>query len=109
MAELAVRPKEKSTIFLPASLSLAGIPLIPIALTWTLKTLAGAVVNLRENVSISSPTAEIEIALSGDDLAIGSGDDGRRVLTLTGTFYSDFHGAAFPLVSQLFFTIEDLL
>lgn len=111
MAELSVRPAEKGTIFLPATLTLGGIPLVPITLAWTLKNLAGAVVNSRENIEIGSPTSEIEIALSGDDLAVNetNGDDGRRVLTLSGTFYSAQHQASFPLVSQLFFTIEDLL
>lgn len=54
------------------------------SMTWTLTDTDGAVINGREDVSISSPTAEQTIILSGDDLALTNQEHEYewRVLTI---------------------------
>ena len=57
------------------------------AILWTLTDLSGAVINSRENVSVSAASS-VEIFLSGDDLTIAdqNNDLEKRIITIQTTY-----------------------
>lgn len=61
--------EQSSTVYSAAFTDENGDPVTPDSVLWTLTTTAGTVVNSRCNVSIS-PSATVNIVLSGDDLAM---------------------------------------
>ena len=75
-----------------------GEDLTMITLNWTLTDLDGTVINSREDVTVTAPTASETIALSGNDLAIQDQDNKteRRLLTIKAT-YDTGDGALLPL------------
>lgn len=78
----------------------------PTVITWTLTNTEAVVINSREDVSVASPAAALDLVLSGDDLAIG--DNGReRVLTVEWEYDSDL-GSNLPEKDELRFEIEEL-
>ena len=101
---------EKSTIVIRASFSDEdGTPEAPGTLSWTLTTSAGVIVNSREDVEVVSPTANEDIVLYGDDLAIlGTTDNRIRILTLQGT-YDSVLGSNLPINDSCTFMIQDLV
>ena len=86
-----------------------GDSVAPDTLTWTLTDSSGTVINSRTSVSVSSPTASEDIVLSGDDLALQSGESGdtMRILTIQATYDSDA-GTDLPLNDAAYFYIKDL-
>jgi hypothetical protein len=87
-----------------------GDPVTPTAANWTLTDESGAAINSRENVVLSGLAAEMEVVLSGNDLAISSGFSGvseMRVFTIEATYNSDL-GVGLPLKDQLKFPVYNL-
>jgi len=78
----------------------------PKSATWTLTDAAGNVVNGRNDVSIT-PASTITVLLSGDDLAVPAGDDGRRALLLEWIYDSSL-GSDLPGKEVVYFTITPL-
>lgn len=79
----------------------------PDELKWTLTTLSGVVVNGRADV-IVTPAATVTIVLKGDDLQILDWqDDGKRLLTVEGTYTSDA-GTGLPINEEYEFTVRPL-
>lgn len=109
--QLTVRPNEQGTLILTASFkNEAGNLITPNAntLKWTLLRLDGSIVNLRQDVAITSG-ASVSIVLSDADLALVDGKDtGHRVLLLKGTYDSGAY-TSLPLRDEVGFTINNLL
>ena len=82
----------------------------PTAITWTLSTSGGTVINSRTAVSVAAPASTINILLSGLDLAFQTGEynTAERVLTINATYTSDL-GAALPLKEEFNFIIDNLI
>jgi hypothetical protein len=85
-----------------------GDSVAPDTLTWTLTDSSGTVINSRTSVSVSSPTSSEDIVLSGNDLALQTGESGDtlRLLTVEATYDSDA-GLDLPLKDVAFFYIKD--
>lgn len=82
-----------------------GADLSPDTATWTLTELDGTVVNSRQGVSISSPTASEKVRLQGNDLAILDGDDIEdRVFTVEATYDSST-----PIKDEARFQVQALV
>lgn len=82
-----------------------GADLAPDTATWTLTKMDGTVVNSRENVEISSPTASEKVVLQEDDLAILDGgllED--RVFTVKATYSSGR-----PFNEEVLFSVQALV
>lgn len=78
------------------------------ALTWTLTTLDGTVINSREDVAVGSITNPVTVVLSGDDLPFsGSGASVWLELTVEGTYNSDL-GTGLPVTGSCQFQVDDL-
>jgi hypothetical protein len=77
-------------------------------LTWSLFDADGNVVNSREDVAID-PAESVTIVLSGDDLALASGETGGvyRYLLIKGTYNSSTLGNNALLRLQCAFPIAD--
>lgn len=107
MTTLTTAARDKSTYVVTAAFTdSAGADVIPDSITWTLTDSYGTVINSREDVSIASPAASIDIVLSGDDLSF---DDGKkRVLTINATYSSD-EGSGLPLREEAVFGIDGLI
>lgn len=80
----------------------------PTSATWTLTDIDGTIINSREDVSISSPTSSEDVVLSGNDLAMQSGETGSvvRVFTVEAVYNSDL-GSSLPLKASCKFIIND--
>lgn len=79
----------------------------PTDLSWTLKDLAGTVVNDREDEEIYAPGSVSYITLTGNDLAIDGYFSARRVLTVTGHYDSSL-GEGLPLAAGCILDIDRL-
>ncbi len=102
------RAVEKSTVAVTAAFTdEAGADVTPNALTWTLSTDDGTVINERDSVVIT-PDSTVTIVLSGDDLEVFADDSGIRVLTVEGTYDSSL-GSDLPLKDELHFAVDDLV
>ena len=77
----------------------------PTAITWTLTTPEGTVVNSRSAVSVP-PSSSVEIVLSGADLDYDTSN--QRVLTIEATYDSTL-GAGLPLKDEVWFSIINLV
>jgi hypothetical protein len=82
----------------------------PTAFTWSLSTMAGAIVNSRSDVVVAGAST-INILLTGNDLALlsGEGTNGerqvKRLLTYAATYTSDL-GAGLILRGEAVFAIN---
>ena len=89
-----------------------GTAVAPVSMTWTLTDLGGTIINSREDVPVSTPTASEDIVLSGDDLALQAGETTEekvhRKFTVSGTYDSSL-GAGLPWHSEVVFPIRALL
>lgn len=83
-----------------------GASATPQSATWTLTDRAGNVINSRSAVSVT-PGTSIIVLLSGNDLAIAAGDDGRRALLLEWIYDSSL-GNDLPGKDVCYFTITPL-
>jgi len=109
--ELTTHAKEKSTYIITASFTDEDDAAVaPKTLTWTLTDDQGDVINGREDVEVSSPSSSEDIVLSGDDLALQSGETSRgvRILTVEGTYDSDA-GSDLPLNDEIRFIVDGLV
>ena len=92
-----------------------GSAITPTTMTWTLTDKDGTIINSREDVSISSPSTENEVFLSGDDLAIQSGetskDEVSRYLLMEGTYAVTIGSTTYtgkPIKGEYHFKIKNL-
>lgn len=86
---LTVRPVEEGVFVLTIPfVDEDDAAVTPNSATWTLSDQAGAVVNSREDVTISPLASSVEIALTGADLALAGYAGLARVFTLTYTYTS---------------------
>lgn len=86
-----------------------GVAVTPDALTWSLTTPAGTVINARAGV-VATPDTSVALVLSGDDLTMQAGETGtvRRLLTVQAT-YSSTEGANLPLRDEYLFNLRPLV
>ena len=109
--ELTTHAKEKSTFIITAAFTDEDENAVaPKTLTWTLTDEQGTVINGREDVAVTTPSASEDIVLSGDDLALQSGEATRgvRVLTVEATYDSDA-GSDLPLNEEIRFIVDGLV
>jgi hypothetical protein len=93
---------EKSTyVVRVAFLDEDGAAETPTAITWTLSTSGGTVINSRTNVIVAVPASTIDVVLSGLDLAFQTGEynTAERILTVNATYTSAL-GAGLPLKEE---------
>lgn len=107
---LTINANERSTFVINSAFTDEDdTPVTPTAATWTLTDCNGSIINSREDVTISSLSTNVDVVLSGDDLAIQSGnDDGKRVFLVEGTYDSTL-GSGLPFKDQAEFFIADLV
>jgi len=88
---------------------LNGTEVTPDAITWSLCAPDGTIINSRDAVSVESPAADIDIVLTGDDLAKRTTlRHEPRVLHVDATYDSDL-GEDLPYHGEFLFYIEDLV
>jgi hypothetical protein len=85
-----------------------NVSVIPTSFTWTLKDIAGTVVNSRLDVPFEYPDAVNVFLLSGDDLALTGYNTKTRILTLEG-FYDSTLGDNIPVSKAIQFDIDPLI
>lgn len=108
--ELSVDAVEQSTYVVTIAFTDEdGNAVAPDTATWTLTDDEGTVINLRQDVTISSPSATEEVLLTGDDLAITDTYSPRRIFTIEATYTSGTFGAGLPLTGAAQFTVERLV
>ena len=108
LTTLATIAKEGSTFVVTCTFTdETGAAATPTALTWTLTDLAGTVINSRQDEEVASPSASVDIVLSGDDLAVSGKRQTTRVLTLEGTYDSDA-GTGLPINDAALIKIDPL-
>jgi hypothetical protein len=89
----------------------AGEAAVPTSINWTLTDADGTVINSRTAVSVAVPAASIDIALTGDDLAIQAGETGdavNRIFTVEAVYNSDL-GSDLTLKDSLKFPLVNLV
>ena len=89
----------------------SGAAVTPISATWSLTDGNGAIVNSRQDVTITGLASTVYIALSGDDLAYapsGSRTDNQRILVVKATYLSSLTGTQLPKNNAVKFNISDL-
>lgn len=104
----ADQPLEKATYAVTFSsfVDETGAAATPTAATWTLTDRSGNVINGRSAVSIT-PASSITVLLSGNDLSLPAGDNGKRALLLEWTYTSTL-GSNLPGKDVLYFTVQAL-
>lgn len=105
---LADQPIEEATyaVTFSAFVDETGASVTPQSAAWTLTDRAGNVINGRDAESIT-PGTSITVLLSGDDLSIAAGNDGRRALLLEWVYDSSL-GNDLPGKDVLYFTVQAL-
>jgi len=106
---LEIHADEESTYLVTAAFTdAAGDAVTPNANTikWTLSDMEGTVINSRNNVVIASATS-VDIVLSGDDLALQTGETGtvKRLLTVVAV-YDSTEGTDLPLNGEIIFLLD---
>lgn len=98
---------ERSTVAAVASFRDEDGELVtPTVIKWSLTDGDGAIVNNLSNIDIA-PANTINIVLSGDDLAMTPGDDGRRQVVIRAE-YDGKLGDDLPIVGVLEFTVRNV-
>lgn len=98
---------EKSTIVYTVSFTNEdGASVVPNTVVWTLSDSSGAIINGRQDVSVT-PAASVDIVLTGDDLEINSSDLSRN-LTIEAD-YDSAAGTGLALNSEYSFNITPLV
>lgn len=86
-----------------------SVAVIPATLKWSLKDLAGSIVNSRDDVVIESPSSTENIVLSGLDLEInGSYFSSQRVFIFDGTYNSSL-GSGLPIRASALFNVKPIV
>lgn len=84
---------------------------VPNSITWTLSNKGGIVINDRGDVNVETPSSSIDIVLSGDDLALLSGEAGaenvERRLTIEAVYDSE-RADNLPLRDSVRFYLRNL-
>lgn len=107
---LTTRANEKSTYVITSAFTdEKGAAVVPTAITWTLASRSGTIINGRTQVAVAAPASSIDIVLSGLDLALQTGEEIQavRILTVEATYASSL-GEGLPLKDQCSFTVDDL-
>ena len=109
---LELHADEESTYIATAAFTdAAGDAVTPNAGTikWTLSDMEGTVINSRLNVVITSDTS-VDIVMSGDDLALQTGEVGtvKRLLTVVAV-YDSTEGSDLPLNEETVFLLDPLV
>ena len=106
---LTTKAQEKSTYVVTAAFKDEdGDAVTPNSgLTWTLTDESGNIINLREDVDISSASS-VNIVLTGDDLKWLAGVNKWRVVTIEGTYDSTL-GTGLSFRDEVRFEIENLV
>jgi hypothetical protein len=98
---------ERSTVALVASFRDENDDLVtPTAIEWDLTDGDGNIINNRDGQSVAVANT-ITIVLSGDDLALTNGDDGKRQAVIRGVYDGDL-GSDLPIVGVLEFTVRNI-
>lgn len=106
----AVEAVEESTLAIVISFTDEdGNAETPATANWTLTDDDGDVINSREEVTISSLDTSVTVVLSGDDLALQSGESGSAVrrFVVQGTYNSDL-GNGLPMIDSVAFPVRDV-
>lgn len=82
-----------------------GTLMVPSFIKWTLTDKWGNVINGKNNVSITPPTSEFVITLTGDDIDLE--DSNNRIFTVDIEYDSVAYGNDLPLRAQSSFTIGE--
>ena len=107
---LELHADEKSTYKITAAFTdSAGSAVTPDTIIYKLTNVEGTIINSKEAVSVT-PDTSVEIVLSGNDLAMQTGETGsvERVVTLEAVYDSD-EGNNLPLKEEAVFIIDPLL
>lgn len=98
---------ERSTVALVASFrDEAGELITPTVINWSLTDGDGNVINERSEIDVS-PDNSITVVLSGDDLALTAGDDGRRQVVIRATYDGNL-GDDLPITGVIEFTVRNV-
>jgi hypothetical protein len=81
-------------------------PVVPDSILWTLTDSDDEIVNLREDVEVTTPEASIVIVLQGDDIALSGTGREIRTLTVNAEYTSSTYGSGLPLVESASFYVE---
>lgn len=87
-----------------------GDAVIPDSIVWSLTDTDGTVINSRDQEAVSVPAASVDIVLSGDDLALQSGETATKIqrrLLVEAVADTDA-GNDLPLKAEAIFLIENL-
>lgn len=106
-----VEVEEESTLGITVSfLDDDGNAETPTSATWTLTDTDGTVINSREQQNIGSLASSVTITLSGNDLAIQSGETTELVLRrfLVEAVYDSDLGSDLPMKKSVAFAIQNL-
>lgn len=99
---------ERSTLALVASFHDEADELItPSAIVWSLTDGDGNVLNERDELPVTPTANTITIVLSGDDLAMPAGDDGRRQVVIRAVYDGNL-GDDLPITGLIEFTIRNV-
>lgn len=79
----------------------------PNSFVWKLTDAYGNVINSRKAVT-ETASSEVNIVLSGDDLALADPNRPKRVITVTGTYTSSY-GTSLPYRDEVDFSVKDLI
>jgi hypothetical protein len=81
------------------------------SMTWTLTDMAGTVINERNAIVVTSPTAEQTIILSGNDLALTNQTNEYewRVLTVEAMYTPVSGGSSIPIRESARFVVTNLV
>lgn len=110
--EITTNAIEKSTYVISVSFTDEDDQaVIPDTIVWSLTNDSGDVINSRDQVSVTTTAATVEITLSGNDLAMQTAEVGfptvRRRIIIEATYDSSL-GNDLPLKSEAIFLIENL-
>jgi len=106
--ELELHADEESTYKITAAFTdAAGDAVTPNTITYKLTNSAGTVINSK-TAEVVTPDTSVDIVLSGDDLALQTGETGtvERLLTME-AIYDSTEGNDMPLREEATFFIDD--
>lgn len=109
--DLEIEAREESTLVITCAFTDEdGDAVIPSAITWSLTDADGTEINSRTDVAVAVPASSINVVLSGNDLAIQSGETADivwRYFIVEAVYDSDL-GSDLPLKDQVAFKLQNL-
>ena len=107
---LATLAAEESTYVVAVSFRDANdAEVVPDSITWSLRDPDGTIINSRVAVAVAAPAADINIVLTGDDLAKRRTQRYEPRLVHVDAVYTSDLGAGLPYHGEFLFYIEDLV